>query len=230
MARAPLSQLDDWELVYEDQDIRGWPVQDREGNRLGTVREMIVDTDTELVEEVVLDDGTEYPNDDIELRDGVVYLRRTELVEREPVPEVVEAPEPVETEGTRVQRFEEELVGEKTAREAGAVRITKDVVEEEQTLEVPVSREAVRIRRRVVDRSAADTSEAFRGGAISVPVREEEVEVTKGVRVAEELEIEKRAVEETETVTDTVRKERIEIEEEGDVRVEGRSDLEGRGR
>lgn len=230
MARAPLSQLDDWELVYEDQDIRGWPVQDREGNRLGTVREMIVDTDTELVEEVVLDDGTEYPNDDIELRDGVVYLHRTEFVGREPVADVVEAPDPAATQGTRVQRYEEELVGEKSAREAGEVRISKEVVEEEQTLEVPVSREGVRIRRRVVDRSAADTSEAFREGAISVPVREEDVEVTKGVRVAEELEIEKRAVEETETVTDTVRKERLNVEEAGDVRVEGGTDPQERER
>ncbi len=82
----------------------------------------------------------------------------------------------------------------------------------------------------MVDRAAQDTSEAFQEGAISVPVREEDVEVTKGVRVAEELEVSKRAVEETQTVTDTVRTERINIEEEGDVRVEGGSDLQGRGR
>ncbi len=230
MPRVPLSQLEDWELVNDDQDIRGWPVQDQSGHRLGTVRELIVDTDTELVEQVVLDNGTEYPNDEIELGSGVVYLRRTEAVEREPVAEPVEIPEPVETEGTRVQRYEEELVGEKTAREAGEVRISKDVVEEEQTLEVPVAREAVRIKRRVVDRSPADTSEAFQQGEISVPVREEDVEITKGVRVAEELEIEKRAVEETQTVTDTVRKERINVEEAGDVRVEGGTDPQERER
>ncbi len=217
MARAPLSQLEDWELVNEDQDIRGWPVEDQTGNRIGTVREMIVDTDTELVEDIVLDDGAEYPNDDIELGNGVVYLRRAEVVE--PVAESVE------TESTRIPRYEEELAAEKTAREVGEVRISKDVVEQEQTLEVPVTREAVRIRRRVVDRPGADTSEAFREGAISVPVREEDVEVTKGVRVAEELEVEKRAVQETQTVTDTVRTERINIEEQGDVQVEGGPDL-----
>ncbi len=230
MARAPLSQLNDWELVNEDQDIRGWPVEDQAGNRLGTVREMIVDTDTEQVEMIVLDNGAEYPNDDIELGNGAVYLWRAEVAEPDHATEVVEVPEPAETEGTRVQRYEEELVAEKTARQVGGVRINKDVVEEEQTLEVPVAREAVMIRRRVVDREATDASEAFQGGAISVPVREEDVQVTKGVRVAEELEVSKRAVEETETFTDTVRTERINIEEEGDVRVEGRSDLEGRGR
>ncbi len=226
MPRAPLSQLDDWELVNEDQDIRGWPVEDRAGDRIGTVREMIVDTDTELVEEIVLDDGSEYPNDDIELGDGVVYLRRAGVAEP-----VAERPaEPVEAEGTRIPRYEERLAAEKTAREAGEVRISKGVVEEEQTLEVPVEQERVRIRRRAVDRAGADTSEAFREGTIAVPVREEDVEVTKGVRVAEELEVEKRAVQETETVTDTVRTERIDVEEVGDVRVEGGSDPEGRER
>jgi uncharacterized protein (TIGR02271 family) len=222
MARAPLSQLDDWELVDDDQDIRGWPVQDRDGNRLGTVRELIIDTDTELVEVIVLDNGQEYPNDDVELGRGVVYLRRAEIVE--PVVEPVETVEPVEaveTDATRIPRYEEELAAEKTAREAGEVRISKDVVEEEQTLEVPVAREAVRVRRRVVDRPAVDTSDAFRGeGEIAVPVREEGVEVTKGVRVAEELEVSREAVQETEAVTDTVRKERIDVEQEGDVEVQ----------
>lgn len=217
MARAPLSRLDDWELVDDDQDIRGWPVQDRDGNRLGTVRELIVDTDTEQVEVIVLDNGAEYPNDDVELGRGVVSLRRAEVVE--PVAEPVEA---VETDATRIPRYEEQLAAEKTAREAGEVRISKDVVEEQQTLEVPVAREAVRVRRRVVDRPASDTSDAFRGeGQIAVPVREEGVEVRKGVRVAEELEVSKEAVQETERVTDTVRKERIDVEQEGDVQVEG---------
>ncbi len=227
MARAPLSQLDDWELVHEDQDIRGWPLEDRDGNYIGTVQELIVDTDTEFVETIVLDNGEQYPNDDIELGDGVVYLRRAEApeperAEPEQVAEVAEPrTEAVETEGTRVQRYEEELVAEKTPRKVGEVRISKDVVEEEQELEVPVRREAVRVRRRVVDRPAADTSEAFqREGAIEVPVREEDVEITKGVRVAEELEIEKRAVQDTEQVTDTVRKERIDVQQEGDVNVE----------
>ena len=222
MTRAPLSQLDDWELVNEDQDIRGWPVQDREGHQIGTVRELIVDTDTELVEVIVLEDGVEYPNDDIELGDRVVYLRGAELVQ--PVAEpVVEA---VEAEATRIPRYEEELVAEKTAQQAGAVRISKDVTEEQQTLEVPVARGQVRVRRRVVDRPVRDTGEAFQdGGVLEVPVREEDVEVRKEPRVAEEFVISKEAVEDTERVTDTVRRERIDIDRTGDVEVEGRSEL-----
>ncbi|MDP9350240.1 MAG: DUF2382 domain-containing protein, partial [Chloroflexota bacterium] len=53
--------------------------------------------------------------------------------------------------------------------------------------------------------------------------REEEVEVRKEVRVAEELEIDKTVVQDTERVTDTVRREEVHIDQVGDVDVEGGS-------
>jgi uncharacterized protein (TIGR02271 family) len=121
----------------------------------------------------------------------------------------------------RVRRHEEELQAQKVSREAGEVRVSKDVVEEQQTLEVPVTREQITVRSTDVRSTDADTSQAFQGGTISVPVREEGVEVNKQVRVAEELEIDKTAVQDTERVTDTVRKERVNVEEVGDVDVEG---------
>jgi uncharacterized protein (TIGR02271 family) len=126
-----------------------------------------------------------------------------------------------DTDDIRVQRYEEDLQAQKTEREAGEVRVTKDVVEEQRTLEVPVQREEVHVESRVVDRPATDASEAFQEGTISVPVREEDVEVRKEVRVAEELEIDKTAVQDTERVSDTVRKEVVNVEEVGDVDVEG---------
>ncbi len=121
----------------------------------------------------------------------------------------------------RVQRHEEELQAQTVERQAGEVRVSKDVVEEQQTLEVPVTREQVTVRSVETSGSVGDPSEAFQGGTISVPVREEGVEVSKQVRVAEELEIDKTTVQDTERVTDTVRKERVDVEEVGDVDVEG---------
>jgi len=119
----------------------------------------------------------------------------------------------------RVQRYEEELQAQKVEREAGVVRVTKDVEQEQRTLEVPVTREEVHVEARSVDRPVTDTANAFTSDTIEVPVREEDVQVRKEARVAEEFEIEKRAIQETETVTDTVRKERVNIEEVGDVDV-----------
>jgi uncharacterized protein (TIGR02271 family) len=44
-----------------------------------------------------------------------------------------------------------------------------------------------------------------------VPVREEFAQVTKDVRVSEEVEIEKRTISEQKTVSDTVRHEEVDI-------------------
>ncbi len=133
-----------------------------------------------------------------------------------------------DTDNLRVQRFEEELQAQTVQREAGAVRVDKDIVEEQRTLEVPVTREEVQVRSVHVDRPVTDTSQAFQDQTIEVPVREEDVQVRKEVRVAEELEIEKRAVQETERVTDTVRKEVVNVEEVGDVDVQGGSNFTNR--
>lgn len=121
----------------------------------------------------------------------------------------------------RVRRYEEDLSAQTVQREAGAVRVEKDVVEEQRNIDVPVTHEEVHVRSRQVDAPASATGEAFQEGVIEVPVREEDVVVNKEARVAEELEIEKRAVTETQRVSDTVRKEVVDVEQVGDVDVEG---------
>ncbi len=102
--------------------------------------------------------------------------------------------------------------------EAGQVRIRKDVVAEERTLEVPVTEERVRVERRVVDRpvSAAD-ADAFEETVIDVPLRSETVDVQKQARVAEEIVVSKEAVERTEQVTYTVRREEVYVDEDATV-------------
>ncbi len=125
----------------------------------------------------------------------------------------------VETdEEIRVPVMEEELTAAVREREAGAVRIEKDVVTEEQTLEVPVTEERVRVERRVVDRpvSAAD-ADAFEETVIEVPLRSEEVELQKQARVAEEVVISKDAAQRTEQVRGKVRKEEVVVDEDATV-------------
>lgn len=117
-------------------------------------------------------------------------------------------------EEIHVPVMEEELTATVRKQEAGAVRIEKDVVTEERVLDVPVTEERVRVERRVVDRpvSAAD-AEAFTDTVIEVPVETEVVDVQKHARVAEELVISKEAVERTERVSDTVRREEVFVDE-----------------
>jgi uncharacterized protein (TIGR02271 family) len=119
----------------------------------------------------------------------------------------------LEGDTLRVPVHEEELSAVKREREVGQVEITKDVVAEEQTLEVPLTEERVRVQRNIVDREVTADDTAFEGGTIEVPLRAEEVELQKRTRVAEEIEIEKEAVQRTEQVTGTVRREVVDVSE-----------------
>lgn len=101
MGRFVLSRADDWGLVHEDQNIRGWPVVDAAGNEVGTVEELIANTDSELVESVVLDNGQEYPARDIEIADGVVYVEGATTTGTDAGPVVKKY------HNTRVRRLEE---------------------------------------------------------------------------------------------------------------------------
>jgi uncharacterized protein (TIGR02271 family) len=118
-------------------------------------------------------------------------------------------------EEIRIPVMEEELTATVREQEAGAVRIEKDVIAEERTLDVPVTEERVRVERRVVDRpvTAAD-ADAFEETVIDVPLRRETVDVQKQARVAEEVVVGKEAVQRTERVSDTVRKEEVFVDED----------------
>ncbi len=114
----------------------------------------------------------------------------------------------------KVELHEEEMSATVREVDRGAVQISKDVVTEEQTLEVPVTEERVNVQRRTVDRPVAAGDDAFKEGTIEVPVYGEEVDVQKQARVVEELEIDKEAVQATERVTGTVRREEVSVEGE----------------
>ncbi len=74
MSRVPLSDSSDWQLKFDEQDVRGFRALDADGHEVGRVGQMIVNTDEERVDAVVLEDGTEYPARDLSIGDGVVYL------------------------------------------------------------------------------------------------------------------------------------------------------------
>jgi uncharacterized protein (TIGR02271 family) len=118
-------------------------------------------------------------------------------------------------EEIRIPVMEEELTATVRQQEAGAVRIEKDVIEEERTLEVPVTEERIRVERRVVDRAAtAADAGAFEETVIEVPLRSETVDIQKQARVAEEVVISKDAVQRTEQVRGTVRREEVYVDED----------------
>jgi len=127
------------------------------------------------------------------------------------------------TEGEQKVRLrEEQLQAQKQQVQAGEVGIHKDVVTEEKTLNVPVSREEVYIERNPVSGTVpADTPIGEGEETYRVPVREEQVNVTKQPVVTEEIGVGKRTVQDSQQFSDTVKREEARINRTGDVNVEG---------
>lgn len=129
-----------------------------------------------------------------------------------------------DTTGDRVQLREEQLQATKTREQAGEVDIRKNVVSEEQTLNVPVNREEVYVERHPVNNPVSDNAAPIGQGqdeVVRVPVSEEQVQVTKQPVVTEEINVGKRVVQDNQQVTDTVRHEEAQVENQGDVNVVG---------
>ncbi len=194
-------KLSDSERVLEDseQDIRGWKVEDETGSSLGTVSELLLNTETEYVDSIVLDDGEEYPIDDTEIGDGRILL-------------VGDAAAAEGSNGEAIQRSEEELRAGIREREAGRIRVRKQVRTDHEQIRVPKLREEISVERVPVEGEEASEAEIGED-EVSVPMVEEEVVVEKKPIVKEELRIRKEVVEEEQVVEEDVRKEEIDIED-----------------
>lgn len=119
-----------------------------------------------------------------------------------------------------VKLREEQLHVEKDRVQAGEVRIGKEVVEEQKTMNVPVTREEVVIERRPVNQPS-DKPITGDTGVIEVPVTQERVNVEKETVVTEEIGVKKQVHQETQQVSGTVRREEARIETQGNVPMGG---------
>jgi len=135
-------------------------------------------------------------------------------------------------EGDTIEVKEERLHASKKPVETGAVNVRKEVHTETKTIEVPVEREEVVIERTPVSGrtstkgiAAGDLRE---GEQIRIPVREDQVSVSKDAVVVEEVKVGKRVVHDTEKVSGQVRKEEVKVEQTGDVDVKTRGTSKNR--
>jgi uncharacterized protein (TIGR02271 family) len=112
----------------------------------------------------------------------------------------------------RVQRTEEELAAGTREREAGELRVKKNVRTDRESVEVPTRHEEVSVERVPL---SGEASEAEIGDdEVAIPVTEEEVVVSKRPVVKEEVRIRKDVVEDTQIVEEDVRREEIDVEDE----------------
>lgn len=111
---------------------------------------------------------------------------------------------------TEMTRSEEELVVDKVAEEAGRVRLEKYVVTEDVHLRVPVEKQVAR-----VVREPADGVGQIAGDVVEeIVLTEEQVSVDKQAVAKETIRIETDTLTDHVTVDETIRKERIEVDED----------------
>jgi uncharacterized protein (TIGR02271 family) len=115
----------------------------------------------------------------------------------------------------RIQLRGEMLRTHKERVERGEVRLRKDVVTENQNVQVPVTREELVIER--TPGSGQFAGEIGRDEEIRVPLSEERVRVEKQPVVNEEVRVGKRQVQSNKEVSDKVRHEELRVEKKGDV-------------
>jgi uncharacterized protein (TIGR02271 family) len=122
--------------------------------------------------------------------------------------------------------YEERLIADKTRQRTGQVIVGKHVETEDAHISVPIEKERVVIERTtptdagtVIDPAAVDS---FREGEVArVEVYEETPNVRKEAFVREEVNVRKEVDRETVEANETLRKERLDIDKEGNPIVNG---------
>ena len=114
---------------------------------------------------------------------------------------------PADAAPDHIQLFGEVLRVRKEKVSSGDVHVRKESVTNMETVQVPVTREHLVVEH-TDGRGRADAEHAIR-----VPLSEERVHIDKDTVLREEYKVGKREVTQNESVTDTVRRERLLIDE-----------------
>lgn len=207
-----LRSLDDYELVNKDQDIRGRPLVDENGQRLGTIKDLLVGPDRDEVVAVRLDDGRTCSVEPLQIHDNVVVYGAEARAYSDTA---AQAGHIVEEE--RIPLVEERLaIGKRVAENGRGITVRTRVEAEQVSEDVTLRREHVDVERRPVnqrldtEQAASLLNEGER--VISMTERDEELVIAKDAVVTDEVVVRKTADETVEHVTDTVRKTKVDID------------------
>ena len=119
-----------------------------------------------------------------------------------------------------IKVMKEDLVVGKREVEAGGMRVTSHVVETPVQEQVTLHEEHVSIERRPVNERVS-SADAFRDQTIEARGTAEEAVVGKDVRVVEEIGLKKEVADRVETVRDSVRETKVDVENVGTTSVTG---------
>ena len=237
MAIVAYTKQDEYDVVNDNQDIIGWTVADQSGSAFGKVTEMLVNTETEMVDSIVVDGRKRIPASDIALRDGRVVVRGVLHEEEYRQTQQTQAETSNANQGyaatpassgarhvagvTRAANenevvlpiIEEQLRMGKRTIEKGGARVHTSVTEVPVEETVTLREENVTVERRPVDRPVENAPGAFREGTIEVTTQAEVPVVSKEAHVVEEVVVGKNVTEHQETIRDTVRRTEVDVDE-----------------
>ena len=136
-------------------------------------------------------------------------VKRQTAAPATPEPVVASTPftPPGEADPGHIQLFGEELRVRKEKVNSGEVQVRKESVTHMETVQVPVTREHL-----VVER-ADGNGRTDAGDAIRVPLSEERLHIDKDTVLREEYKVGKREVTQNQSVTDSVRRERLLVDD-----------------
>lgn len=239
MAIVAYSQQNEYDLTNSGQDCMGWTVVDQAGNDIGTVSEMLIETDEMRVDSIMVTGGVRIPAENIALqRDGRVVVRgvrddkqysetqrtaattTTQTQTYEPAPRNTGAKNVhgVTREATEdeisIPIIEEQLAVGKREVQRGGVNVRTTMTEKPVQETVSLREEKVTVERHAVNRPVdANAADAFKEGTFDVTTKTEVPVVAKEARVVEEVVVGKEMTEHTETVRDTVKRTDVEVDE-----------------
>jgi uncharacterized protein (TIGR02271 family) len=227
----PLTQAHGYAIEPGDPDPRGWTVHADDGQPIGRVSDLLVDTEAMKVRYFVVTphDGAtgagDYllPAPDARLVGEQVFVSDARLLQRIPAGDRSETRQ-AESSGERqgssrhdasatVTRAEEELHVSTRDVVRGEARVRKHVETEHVSQPVTRTREELVIERRPVQEMVSAHEASITEDEVRIPLHEEQLVVEKRPVVREEIVIGKRTVEERDTVEADVRKERVDIED-----------------
>lgn len=203
---AGLDELDNYQLVDKNQDVRGRPLVSVNGEKLGVIQRMLVDKGEERIAALVLEDGRVFPIEEVAIRSGKVVVEGAGAVGTAP---------PSQTDATEEAHFpvvEEEMAVGKREVERGAIRVHSRVIEEPVHEQIRLREEHVEVERRPVNQPVQDAEGLLREGQIEVTETAEEAVIGKRAVVKEEVVIRKNVDERVENIDDTIRRTEVDIE------------------
>ena len=204
-----LEALNDWELEHKEQDIRNRPLVTPTGESLGIIDDLLVDRGAERVAAVRLEDGRVCAVEALEIHPTKVIYKPAGEVEaygRDAV---------VDIDDDTIQLVEEQVAVGKRAVVGDTIRVSSKVVTDTVSESVALQHEEAFVETHPVEEVIpADQAEAlFAEKTIEVTEINEEPVVAKRAVVTGEVEVGKTVDTDIETVTETVRKTVVDIDE-----------------